>query len=54
MRRRVCRLAGRGIRNAKLLFVSNNVGAGLEAGGICLLLAEPGGSIDLRVNRLRG
>jgi hypothetical protein len=53
VRRRVCRLAGLGIGNARLIFDSDTVRAELESGGISLLLAEPGGVVDLRVNRLR-
>ena len=54
VRRRVCRLAGREIGNAKHIFVSGRVGARLRAGGFPLLLAKPGGGIDLRMNRWRG
>jgi len=54
VRRRVCRLAGRGMGNAKPLFVSDRAGARLGAGGFPLLLAKPGGGIDLRVNGRRG
>ena len=54
MRRRACRLAGRGIGNAKHIFVLGRVGASLGAGGFPLLLAKPGGGIDLRVNGWRG
>ena len=54
VRRRVCRLAVRGIGNARLMFVSDGVRAGLGAGGFPLLLAKPGGVIDCRVNRWRG
>ena len=50
MRRRVCCLAGRGMGNAKHIFVSGR----LRAGGFPLLLAKPGGGIDMRVNRWRG
>ena len=50
VRRRVCRLAGRGMWTARLMFVSN----GVRAGGVPLLLAKPGGGFDWRVNRWRG
>ena len=53
-RRRVCRRAGRGIGDAKPIFVSDRAGAMLGAGGFPLLLAKPGGGIDWRVNRWRG
>jgi hypothetical protein len=51
VRRRVCRLVG---RNAKPIVVSDRVRAGVGAGGFPLLLAKPGGGIDLRVNGRRG
>ena len=54
MRRRVCRFAGRGMGNAKHIFVSGRAGARLRAGGVPLLLAKPGGGIDFRINRWRG
>ena len=45
---RVCRHAGWRIGDAKPIFVSDKVRAGLGAGGFPLLLAKPGGGIDLR------
>ena len=54
VRRSVCRLAGRGMGNAKHIFVWGRVGARLRTGGFPLLLAKPGGGIDLRVNGWRG
>jgi hypothetical protein len=51
VRRRICRLGG---RNARPIVVSDRVRAGLGAGGFPLLLAKPGGGIDLRVNGRRG
>ena len=54
VRRRACCLTGRGIGNAKHIFVPGRVGARLRAGGFPQLLTKPGGGIDLRVNRWRG
>ena len=54
VRRRACCLTGRGIGNAKHIFVPGRVGARLRAGGFPQLLTKPGGGIDWRVNRWRG